>query len=140
MEKNPTWIPVVALALGRSDGRWLMHRRPAGKAHAGLWEFPGGKVDAGEHPVIALIREIEEEVSISLAPVDLHPAGFAQAEPGGHSAPIVILLYDCRQWRGDPAALEGGELGWFTPPEIALLDKPPLDVELARQLFSKTPP
>jgi 8-oxo-dGTP diphosphatase len=137
LEKIPTWICVVALALSDRDGRWLMHRRPPGKQHAGLWEFPGGKVEPREVPVIALIREIREELGLDLEPGDLTPAGFAQGPVNRESGQIVILLYTA-QWQGASlAALEGGEIAWFTPAEIVLLDKPPLDIALARGLFEK---
>ena len=134
MEKNPTWLPVVALALSDGKGRWLMHRRPPGKAHEGLWEFPGGKVEADETPANALVREIEEELAYRLEPADLQPACFAQ-ERGRR--PIVILLYTAT-WNG--AALtpaEGGSIGWYTPAQIQPLPKPPLDISLARGLFEK---
>ncbi|WP_282099816.1 (deoxy)nucleoside triphosphate pyrophosphohydrolase [Qipengyuania mesophila] len=138
MEKFPTWICVVALALADGEGRWLMHRRPPGKHHAGLWEFPGGKVDAGETPREALIREIREELGLALAVEGLSPAGFAEETRAEARAPIVIMLYTS-VWNGSSlAALEGGEIGWFTAQEVARLDKPPLDVALAADLFEKT--
>jgi len=137
LEKIPTWLPVVALALADAKGRWLMHRRPAGKAHAGLWEFPGGKVEKGENPAQALVREIEEELAYRLDSETLLPAGFAQEPASAGSAQIVILLYTSL-WNGSPlSAQEGGKVDWFRPEEIAMLDKPPLDVALARGLFEK---
>lgn len=139
MEKNPTWTLVVALALQDDSGRWLMHLRDEKKEHGGLWEFPGGKVESGETPVNALIREIEEELGISLEAASLTPTGFAQSELGDSKTPIVILLYTGGPWnllRGkQPQALEGGGIGWFTIEEIEALSKPPLDVKLAEQLF-----
>ena len=139
MEKNPTWILVVALALQDELGRWLMHLRDEKKEHGGLWEFPGGKVEPGEMPVNALIREIHEELGISLEATDLSPAGFAQSEPVDGKLPIVIMLYTGGPWNTkqsrQPQALEGGGVDWFTPEEVGLLAKPPLDVVLARHLF-----
>ena len=143
MENNPTWIPVVALALQEVGGRWLMHLRSEEKEHGGLWEFPGGKVESSETPANALVREIDEELGIVLDAGSLRPAFFAQnAVPEDvqqGKAQIVIMLYTCRQWDRaqpvQPQALEGGGVGWFTPAEIELLEKPPLDVVLARQLF-----
>lgn len=126
---------VVAAALWRADGRWLMHRRPPGKHHAGLWEFPGGKVEPSEIPAQALVRELREELGIGGAVEDLAPAGFAQTPPHETGRAIVILLYSLGAWEGDPAALEGGAVDWFTPQEIAQLPKPPLDAVLAAQLF-----
>lgn len=137
MENNPTWLCVVALALRGMDGRWLMHRRPLEKHHGGLWEFPGGKVEPGEVPVNALICEIKEELGIGLQTEDVHAATFAEERTVASGRPIVILLYTASRWRGQAAALEGGEIGWFLPTEIATLAKPPLDVELAAQLLAK---
>lgn len=131
------WIAVSAAALHRGDGRWLMHRRPLHKHHGGLWEFPGGKVEAAEKPAECLVRELREELGIGLDMDDLEPAGFAEEHRGEARAPIVILLYTAGIWQGEPAALEGGEVGWFTPQEIARLDTPPLDSILAARLFAR---
>ena len=132
---TPSWVPVVAGALSRSDGCWLMHQRPLGKHHAGLWEFPGGKVEDDEMPMESLIRELREELGITCDPAQCQPVAFA--ESGGQEGPpaIVILLYTVTAWEGEPAALEGGEIGWFTPDEIRALAKPPLDVQLAAALL-----
>lgn len=137
MERIPTWIPVVAVALGRADGRWLMHRRPPDKHHGGLWEFPGGKVEPDEVPDSALEREIREELGIVLDRGSLEPAAFARSPGGEGVPPIVILLYKTMCWAGEPRALEGGEVDWFLPAEIAWLPMPPLDVALARDFFGK---
>ncbi|MXO83387.1 NUDIX domain-containing protein [Altererythrobacter aestiaquae] len=131
-------MPVVAAAIGPKNGRWLMHRRPVEKQHGGLWEFPGGKVESDEAPEIAVIREIKEELNLRLEAVALTPAGFAQADRDNGQKQIVILLYKTDQWEGVPQALEGGEIAWFAPEEIAKLDKPPLDIALAKQLFAKS--
>ncbi|MFL0356849.1 (deoxy)nucleoside triphosphate pyrophosphohydrolase [Erythrobacter sp. GH1-10] len=129
------WIPVVAGALKGVDGRWLMHRRPLHKHHGGLWEFPGGKVEPSEIPIESLVRELREELGIEIDARHCVPVAFAE-EPKipGRSA-IVILLYRIEQWMGEPAALEGEAIGWFSPEEIAALDKPPLDIALALRLF-----
>lgn len=127
-------MPVVAVALRDDRDRWLLHRRPEGKQHAGLWEFPGGKVETGESPVLALIREAREELGIGLSADDLRPLAFADEGGGGEASGIVILLYSADLWRGEPSALEGGEVGWFTMAELEALPKPPLDRELARFL------
>ena len=137
LEKFPTITLVVALALEDGSGRWLMHRRPDHKHHGGLWEFPGGKVDPGETPETALIREIDEELGIAIRAQDLSPACFAQEPAGTRERPIVILLYTCTRWRGEPQALEGGAVGWFDPSAIADLAKPPLDVQLFASLMQK---
>jgi 8-oxo-dGTP diphosphatase len=130
-----TWIAVVAGALVRGDGQCLMHRRPEGKHHAGLWEFPGGKVELGEMPATALVRELAEELGIACDTDDLVPCGFAESsgDPGGPA--LVLLLYRLSAWHGEPQALEGGAVGWFRPAEIAALPKPPLDAQLAERLF-----
>lgn len=130
---------VVAAALARADGCWLMHRRPPGKHHAGLWEFPGGKVEASEKLTEALARELAEELGIVCDPADFAPAGFAETPRAETGPAIVILLYTLGAWQGEPAALEGGAVAWFTPAQILDLAKPPLDRVLAQQLFSKTP-
>ena len=130
MENLPTVIPVVAVALVRKDGRVLMQQRPFGKAHGGLWEFPGGKVDAGESLDSALIREIDEELGIDLDADALAPLTFAAFA----GEPIVILLYTCGQWRGEPKCLEGEAIGWFAPEELEGLKMPPLDVPLVKAL------
>ncbi|WEK46834.1 MAG: NUDIX domain-containing protein [Candidatus Andeanibacterium colombiense] len=134
LEKNPTWLLVVGAALIDSGGRVLMYRRPLGKQHGGLWEFPGGKVENGETPADALVREIEEELGIELDPAALEPAEFAQGAGDGAHPGIVILLYTARSWRGKPEAREGGEWGWFTFEEAAELPKPPLDIPLLANL------
>jgi 8-oxo-dGTP diphosphatase len=131
-----TWLPVVALALRAPGGRVLMQRRPAGKAHAGLWEFPGGKVEPDEIPQLSLVREITEELGLVINPAALTPVTFAEQAPDGPRLPIVILLYTASEWAGTPEALEGGEWGWFSLAEAASLPKPPLDVELLRRLIA----
>jgi 8-oxo-dGTP diphosphatase len=129
------WIAVVAGALVRDDGRWLMHRRPPGKHHAGLWEFPGGKIEPDEMPLESLIRELDEELGIACDPLCCTPVNFAAGDADDSAKAIVILLYTVTRWSGEPQALEGGDVGWFTPNEIAGLAKPPLDVALAERLF-----
>lgn len=136
LEKNPTWAAVVAVAIADPEGRWLMHRRPPHKHHGGLWEFPGGKVEPGETPREALVREVNEELGVRLCADRLRPAGFAESRSGDAGPRIVILLYTAPVPDGEPDALEGGEVGWFTACEVQALDKPPLDVELARGLLA----
>lgn len=131
------FILVVAGAMQGADGLWLMHRRPLEKHHGGLWEFPGGKVETAESPGFALQRELREELGIEIRIDDLNPIGFAEEVDSSGRDPIVILLYKVTTWAGTPAALEGGVVDWFLPTEIANLDKPPLDCELAGQLFER---
>ncbi len=125
---------MVALALFDGEGRVLMHRRPEGKAHAGLWEFPGGKVESVESPGFALVREIREELGLELDEAALEPVTFAQNDGNPAETPIVILLYTSRLAQGEPRALEGGEVGWFSLEQAAALAKPPLDIALLRRL------
>ncbi|MBO6526904.1 (deoxy)nucleoside triphosphate pyrophosphohydrolase [Erythrobacter sp.] len=137
MENFPTWTCVVAAALFDEKGRWLMHRRPSHKHHGGLWEFPGGKVESGENPRNALVREIQEELGIALEIDALTPVAFAEESPNESPRPIVIMLYKSL-WSGPmPQALEGGEVAWLTPEEVTQLAKPPLDVELASRMLEK---
>jgi 8-oxo-dGTP diphosphatase len=116
---------VAAAALVDGDGRVLVQRRPEGKPMAGLWEFPGGKVEPGETPEAALIRELREELGIDVAAACLSPAVFA-SEPLG-ARHLLLLLFVCRRWRGMPASLEGGELQWKRPLALHGLDMPPAD-------------
>ncbi len=128
---------VVAAALRRPDGQWLMHRRPLEKHHGGLWEFPGGKVEPSEMPQEALRRELLEELGITVGEGDCAPVSFAEEPPADNRQAIVILLYTIDHWEGIAHSLEGGAVGWFTPAEIAELAKPPLDQKLAEGLFAK---
>ena len=136
MAVNPTNILVVAAAIMDESGRVLMQKRRKGAQHGGLWEFPGGKVEAGESPESALCREICEELGIAIEPAALVPAGFASsaALPESGERPLVILLYICRQWQGDPLCLDGEEIAWVDPHAVKKLAMPPLDYPLARGL------
>lgn len=134
MEARPTLLIVVALALIDPAGRVLMQRRPQNRAHGGLWEFPGGKVEPGEGPAAALVREIAEELSVTIAIDDLAPLTFA-ANPGAEGVrPLVLLLYTCARWEGTPLPEPGAELQWLDPEALAALPMPPLDVPLAATL------
>ena len=134
MENSPTIVLVVAAAIRDRAGRLLLQQCPAHKRHAGLWEFPGGKVEVEEIPSLALCREIAEELAITLDPGDLRPAGFAEEEPAEGRSGLVLLLYTCRRWRGVPEALEGQRWDWFTLDAAAALDLPPMDRALLEAL------
>ncbi|MEO0689638.1 MAG: (deoxy)nucleoside triphosphate pyrophosphohydrolase [Pseudomonadota bacterium] len=127
---------VVAGALRRGDGLWLMHQRPRDKHHGGLWEFPGGKVEVSESPNEALVRELSEELGIAVSPEDCEPLCFAETANGARSPRIVILLYKVTRWAGIPRALEGGDVGWFSIKGMRDLPKPPLDIDLLRRIES----
>jgi 8-oxo-dGTP diphosphatase len=122
------WLTVVAAALVDGDGRVLVQQRPAGKPMAGLWEFPGGKVDAGETPEVALIRELAEELGIDVESACLAPACFA-SEPLGERH-LLLLLYVCRKWAGTPVARHATALQWLRPAQLFGLDMPPADKPL----------
>ena len=128
MKKIPTTLLVVAAALSREDGRILLQRRPIGRSMAGLWEFPGGKLEDGETPEVALVREMAEELAIQIDPADLTPTCFASAAIGDRS--LLLLLYLCTVWHGEPTATESPELGWFTVDEMDELLMPPADIPL----------
>ena len=134
-DNRSAWLPVVAGAIFHEDGRCLMHRRPPHKHHGGLWEFPGGKVEASEIPVQSLVRELREELGIEVRQEDCEPVCFAEEAGDNGERPIVILLYRIAAYQGKPLALEGGEIGWFTRAQVKLLAKPPLDIALAKRLF-----
>ncbi|NVD44241.1 (deoxy)nucleoside triphosphate pyrophosphohydrolase [Qipengyuania atrilutea] len=138
LENIPTFLTVVAAALIRQDGRFLLQKRPPGKDHAGLWEFPGGKVEAGETPAGALVREIKEELQLDLIRHNSIPAGFAESNRENVRVPIVILLYICRSWLGEPEPVPGAEIGWFSVAEAGRLEMPPLDGALLKQIAART--
>ena len=128
---------MVAGALHRNDGRWLLHLRPPHKQHGGLWEFPGGKVERGETPGNALVRELFEELGIAIDSGEITPLAFAESAPHDGSLGLVVMLYTVARWEGEPEALEpGAELAWCTLAEMAALPKPPLDIALSRRLIA----
>jgi 8-oxo-dGTP diphosphatase len=123
---------VSAVALVDADGRVLLAQRPEGKSMAGLWEFPGGKVNPGETPETALIRELAEELGIDVAASCLAPLTFAS-----HSYPnfhLLMPLYVCRKWSGIPVACEGQRLVWVRPARLGDYAMPPADAPLVAML------
>jgi len=109
-------------------GRVLVQQRPEGKPMAGLWEFPGGKVEPGELPEAALIREISEELGVELAPDSLTPAIFASEGLGARH--LLLLVYLARKWRGEPEARHATALQWLKPADLRGLAMPPADEPL----------
>lgn len=129
MQNNPT-IPVVGIALIDASERVLMQQRRAGRRHAGLWEFPGGKVETGELGESALVREVAEELGVEIRVEDLRLAAVSHDE----NEPYVLTLYTAVRWHGEPRCLDAQAIGWFTPAEAAALAVPPLDVPLVAAL------
>ena len=126
-------VLVAALALVDKDGRVLLSQRPEGKQLAGLWEFPGGKVEAGERPEAALIRELKEELGIDVAESCLAPLTFAShAYEEFH---LLMPLYVCRRWQGQVTGAEGQELAWVRPLKLRDYPMPPADVPLIPHLI-----
>ena len=123
---------VVAGALIDADGRVLLARRPPGKAMAGLWEFPGGKVAPDETPEAALVRELKEELGLDLAHACLAPLTFASHRyPDFH---LLMPLFAARNWKGTPVPREGQELAWVRPLKMSDYPMPPADVPLVAML------
>jgi 8-oxo-dGTP diphosphatase len=119
---------VAAVALIDADGRVLLAQRPPGKSLAGLWEFPGGKVEPGEVPEAALIRELQEELGIDTQAACLAPLTFAS-----HSYPefhLLMPLFACRRWKGTPQPREGQQLAWVAPARLRDYPMPPADLPL----------
>lgn len=125
-------ILISAVALVDTDGRVLLASRPKGKHLEGMWEFPGGKVEAEETPEAALIRELKEELAIDVEESCLSAFTFVTHHYEEKS--ILLLLYVCRKWQGIPEAQEGQELIWKRPNDMGGLQMPPADVPLVAML------
>jgi len=130
---------VVAAALADRAGRVLLQRRAPGRAMAGLWEFPGGKVEPGETPEAALARELEEELGLSVAPAALVPVTFASAPLGDRQ--MLLLLYLCRRWSGTPRAraADADALAWLKPEDMDAAAMPPADAPFIPALAALLP-
>lgn len=129
---SPDVLLVAAVALVDADGRVLLARRPEGKSMAGLWEFPGGKVGAGETPEAALIRELREELAIDTVESCLAPFTFASHRYDDFH--LLMPLYLCRVWQGTPTAQEGQTLAWVRPVRMRDYPMPPADKPLVAML------
>lgn len=121
-------VLVSAVALIDVDGRVLIAQRPEGRSMAGLWEFPGGKIEAGETPEAALIRELQEELGIGtwescLAPLTFASHGYADFH-------LLMPLFACRKWEGTPRGREGQALAWVRPVTLRDYPMPPADLPL----------
>ena len=125
-------VLVVAVALVDADGRVLLAQRPAGKSLAGLWEFPGGKLDQGETPEAALIRELKEELGIDVSASCLAPFTFASYGYAGFH--LLMPLYVCRKWQGAIVPKEGQRLAWVRPEKLGDYPMPPADTPLIAML------
>ena len=125
---------VAACALVDADGRVLLAERPAGKPMAGLWEFPGGKVEDGERPEGTLIRELNEELGIVVKEACLAPLTFASHTYDGFH--LVMPLYVCRRWEGTVTAKEGQKLAWVRPNRLRDYPMPPADEPLVAHLMT----
>ena len=125
-------VLVAACALIDADGRVLLAERPAGRAMAGLWEFPGGKIEAGERPEQTLIRELKEELGITVEEPCLAPLTFAShGYPDFH---LLMALYVCRRWEGTVTPQEGQRLSWVRSSRLRDYQMPPADVPLIPHL------
>ena len=121
-------VLVSAVALVDIDGRILLAQRPAHKSMGGLWEFPGGKIEADESPEAALIRELHEELDINTSESCLAPLSFAShAYDDFH---LLMMLFVCRRWHGQPRPVEGGALNWVRPNQLRNYPMPPADIPL----------
>ena len=123
---------VAACALVDADGRVLLAQRPEGKPMAGLWEFPGGKIEAGETPEDTLIRELAEELGIEVKPACLAPLSFASH--GYETRHLLMPLYVCRRWSGTLSPTEGQAIRWVRPARMGDCPMPPADKPLVAML------
>lgn len=133
MEKPVKMLLVVAVALVDEDNRILIAQRPEGKNLAGMWEFPGGKLEAGERPEVGLIRELQEELGIKTWESCLAPLTFAShAYDDFH---LLMPLYVCRRWEGTPSSQEGQALKWVSAGKLRDYPMPPADGPLIAPLI-----
>lgn len=132
---TPCGLPIIlvaAVCLTNTAGEILLAQRPEGKSMAGLWEFPGGKTKDGETPEFALCRELEEELGIETRECCFAPLGFASHSYDDFH--LLMPLYVCRMWKGEPQPLEGQTLAWVKPNDLAKYDMPAADIPLIYQI------
>ena len=138
IEVKSKMVMVSAVALIDTDGRVLLTQRPDGKSMAGLWEFPGGKIEIGETPEAALIRELREELSIDTTLSCLAPVSFTSHQYDANEEQdafhLLMMLFVCRRWRGRPQAMEGGTLKWVRPQNLRDYPMPAADIPLISAL------
>lgn len=132
MPPQSSLLLVVAAALIDGSGRVLVQQRAPHRSMAGLWEFPGGKIEEGESPEQALTRELAEELGIVIAPDAFEPLAFSSDTLGDR--PLLLLLYHARKWVGEPRALDASAIDWVTVDEMRALDMPPADLPLVEAL------
>lgn len=125
---------VVACALVDSGGRVLITRRPEGKAHAGYWEFPGGKIEPGESPELAVVRELREELGVEPCEQCLQPFAFASSPLEGGRRWLLMPLFVCRRWDGFVDPKENQEIAWARPERLSDYPLLPADKPLAAEL------
>lgn len=133
-------IVVAAAALVNTENQVLICDRPVGKDFAGYWEFPGGKLDPGETPEIALMRELREELGIETRPTCYWPIGFIthpNTKDSGEHVCYLVMLYACRVWRGDPTPREGQQMKWIAPKQLYNHNIIPSDLPLVAQLIDR---
>ena len=128
-------VYVVAAALFDADGKVLLAQRPAGKSMAGLWEFPGGKIEPDERPEQALARELHEELAITVSESDLYPLTFASHTYD--SFHLLMPLYGLKRWMGTPHPTEGQKLAWISPTDLHTYPAPAADIPLFEALRSR---
>jgi 8-oxo-dGTP diphosphatase len=128
-------VLVAAAALIDANGRVLLAQRPPGKTLAGAWEFPGGKIEAGETPEAALVRELKEELGIEVDAASLKPLAFASH--AYETMHLLMPLYECRAWRGEPRSREGQALTWVRPEAMREMVMPPADYPLVEELIGR---
>jgi 8-oxo-dGTP diphosphatase len=130
-------IWVVAAALINENAEVLVQKRTVGRSMPGLWEFPGGKIESNELPEAALVRELYEELAIVVEPEHLSPASFASAPlEQGH---LLLLLYICQKWIGEPLAIDAEVVRWVSLDELSMLEMPPADIPLVETLSRLKP-